>query len=87
VATISKFKCDKCGKEFSLQSGLLTNDLIGVKEGEDLPGGAKLPDKDTFTKIAQQKTTDNSFKFNNELIAHQKDCDGKIVFETVVFAD
>lgn len=86
MATISTFKCGKCGIEFSLKAGLLQQDLMEVSEGSDLPGGGKLPDKETFTKVANQKTTENSFNFSNALMQHQKDCDGEVKFTGGVFA-
>ena len=86
MATISKFKCSKCGKEFSLKSGLFQKDLVEVTEGSDLPGGGKLLDKESFTKLANEKTTADSFNFNNALIQHQKDCGGEVKFMTTIFA-
>lgn len=86
MATISTFKCSKCGKEFSLKSGLLQKDLMDVAEGNDLPGGSKLPDKEVFAKLANEKTTEDSFNFNNAMMTHQKECDGEVKFMRVVFA-
>jgi len=43
MATISTFKCSRCKKGFSLQSGLLEKELIEISEGSDLPGSGKLP--------------------------------------------
>jgi len=86
MAVISTFKCSKCGSEFSLQSGLLQYDLMEVKEGSGLPGGGKLPDKESFAKLAEKKTTEDSFGFNNALMQHQKDCDGEVKFVRIVFA-
>jgi len=67
-------------------AGLLQKDLMRVSEGSDLPGGGKLPDEETFTKLANEKTTESSFNFNNALMQHQKDCGGEVKFVTVVFA-
>ncbi|EKD57611.1 MAG: hypothetical protein ACD_57C00212G0003 [uncultured bacterium] len=86
MATISTFKCRKCGKEFNLIAGLLNRDLVEVTKGTDLPGDAKLPDKKNFTKIARQKTTDHTFNFNNDLMNHQKSCDGDVNLISVVYA-
>jgi|GEM_PF-4951354 len=86
MATITTFKCDKCGHEFSLKSGLLQKDLMEVTEGSDLPGGGKLPDKATFTRLANEKTTGDSFNFSNALLKHQKECDGVVKLTRIVFA-
>lgn len=83
MATISTFKC---GKEFSLKAGLLQHDLMEVSEGSDLPGGGKLPDKESFTKLAKEKTAKDSFNFSNALMQHQKDCGGEVKFTGGVFA-
>lgn len=86
MATISTFECSKCGKKLSLKSGLLQKDLMEVSEGSDLPGGGKLPNEETFAKLAKEKTTEDSFNFNNALMQHRKDCGGEVKFIKVVFA-
>ena len=86
MALISIFQCKKCGREFSLQAGLLERDLLGVKEGKELPCGGHLPNKEVSTKIASQKALEETFAFNNTLLEHQKKCDGEVVLKEVIFA-
>lgn len=86
MASIATFKCQKCDREFKLQFGLLQKDLMGVSEGEDLSGGGKLPDKETFRKLSEEKTSGKTNTFINELIEHRKGCDGDVKYIKAVFA-
>lgn len=86
MASFSKFQCDKCGKEISLKIGLLNNDLMEVTGPSDLPGGAKLPDDETFKAIAREKSTNEAYSFQNKLEEHKKECDGKMVYYGIIMA-
>jgi hypothetical protein len=86
MATIVTFKCQKCQEEFRLVYGLLNADLVDVREGMELPGGAKLPDKKTFAKLFKEKTFQRIEKFINQLDTHGMKCKGEVKLVSLVLA-
>lgn len=80
MASTAEFQCKKCGRQLNLRSGLLQRDLMGVKEGKDLPGGGKVPGHEEFVNLYSQQTVKNVEKFMKELNEHKKQCDGEVVY-------
>jgi len=80
MAIFLSFKCKKCNKEIHLTMGLLHRDLLSVKEGLELPEGAKLPDEETFKKMSFEKSHEKTGKFADEIINHEKTCGGEMVY-------
>jgi hypothetical protein len=83
MATFVDFKCKKCNKKFSFCRGVLQNDLVGVKVGEELPEGAKLPSKEEFGQIYNSKTPSRADSFVHESDCHASTCDGEVVLTSI----
>lgn len=84
MATIINFKCKDCNQKFTIQAGLLQNDLANVREGLDLDQGIKLPPKEDYEIIYKDKTFESALNFIKGLDKHVcTKCSGEVVLENL----